>query len=627
MVFRSCLCFRKYQPLTLYKLKPYHGPFKYPGILLNYPHCQQLLFRKLSTTTTTRQLEKETKLLEFQQELKLVLNKKYTTKQSRAYYRRLSKQSPEQLADFLGTTAKARGYDKDLVRVIVDAAAYWPLSTIQNVMRIWGSQFSYIQRNLLNSILLKKYAVDRDIAPIISALPISGRPTDILPFYNSALSTCLDNKEYEHVQLIISIMKERHITLDTASFNILLRMKLDKVGESDVSEFEIYQELLDNGAIINHATFNTFIKHAVQHTKWDTLEQWLDLMKEKDIKPTVVTLRILFRALCVHPNENNLSRAFDRVSALIPLSNQEIFLNTGTAALLDEKKINSAMVLLKKTFGLDAKLSIYAYNLLLRLLCQKGQIDSAQHVLMSMITSDSIPDPDIVSFTTVIHGLIRHSENIDLNQINDLYSKLLQEDLRANNVLQSVVLYGLLKSKNNSNLSKTRRLFDCIIANKNRSQIPVQNGDTALSEMNTYNMMIDFYFLHHHKSKTLKNQIPKEAFQLLNEAVETKGLLPTTVTMNIMVRGLAVLNKDLVAAEKIMDLLKSKGAKADETTIWYLAKSAYRQGQLSKAREFIDNFELPITKSGLQRLKSTLNKWDDSEKESTTTTTTTAQNL
>lgn len=640
MVFRSCLCSRKYQPLTLYKLRPSYGPFKYPGILLNHPRRQQP-FRKLNTASTctttntilTHQLEKEIKSpisdksSEIQQELNFVLNKKYTTKQSKSYYRRLSKQSPEQLADFLGSTAKARGYDKDLVRVIVDAAAYWPLPTIQSVLNIWGNQFSYLQLGILNSILLKKYVIDRDIVPIINALPIDGKLGDMMPFYNSALSKCLDSKEYEHVRLIINIMKERNIALDTASFNILLRMKLNK-GGSEVSALKIYQELLDEGSSPNHATFNTFIKHAVHHKQWDTLEKWLDLMKKKKIKPTPVTQRILFRALCVNPKESDLSRAFDRVSAMVPLSKQEEFLNTGTAALLDVKRNSAATDLLKATLGLETKLSTYAYNLLLRSLCQKGQIESAQHVLTSMITSDNIPEPDIVSFTTVIHGLIRHSDKIDLNQINALYDTLEQQDLRTNNVLQSVILYGLIKSKNNSNLSRTRLLFNSIITNKNRAQIPVQHGDSPLSEMNTYNMMIDFYFLHYHKSKSFKNQIPKEVFQLLNEAVETKKLEPTIVTLNIMVRGLAVLNKDLVAAEKIVSLLKSKGVEVDETTIWYLAKSAYRQGQISKARQLIDNFEHPIEKSGLKNLKLILNKWDNNEEEPTTATAATAtQNL
>ncbi|KAG1109647.1 hypothetical protein G6F42_015591 [Rhizopus arrhizus] len=409
-------------------------------------------------------------------------------------------------------------------------------------------------------------------------------------------------------------MKERNMTPDTASYNILLRMRLDKEG-ADVPGLQMYDELVDEGAQPNHATFNTFIKHAIQRKEWDTLEQWLDLMKKQKIKPTPVTLRILFRALCVNPNQPDLSRAFDRVSAIVPLTKQEVFLNTGTSALLDQRKTSAATDLLKTTLGLKTKLSTYAYNLLLRALCQQGQIESAQHVLTSMITTDSIPEPDIVSFTTVIHGLIRHSDKIDLNQINALYDKLEQQDLRSNNVLQSVILYALVKSKDNNNLQKTRSLFDSIISNKNRAQLPVQHGDSPLSEINTYNMMMDFYFLHYHKSKTYKNQIPKQVFQLLNEAVEIKKLTPTLATMNIMVRGLAVLNKDLVAAEKVVELLKNKGVAMDEKTVWYLAKSAYRQGQISKARQFIDDFKLPITQSGLKELNRTLNKWDQQQQE------------
>ncbi|EPB84730.1 hypothetical protein HMPREF1544_08529 [Mucor circinelloides 1006PhL] len=614
MVFRSCLCSRKYQPLfTLYKLKPFYGPPKYPGILLSNPRPAPST-RHFTTTTHQLEKQKDTSFSETHPELFSVLTKKYTTKQAKSYYRRLSKQSPEQLADLLGSIAEARGYDRDLLRVTVDAAAYWPLPTIQRVLEIWNDQYLYLQLDILKSILLKKYVINRDIVPIINALPEKGALTNVMPFYNAALSKCRDLKEYQHLRLISTIMKERNMTPDTASYNILLRMRLDKEG-ADVPGLQMYDELVDEGAQPNHATFNTFIKHAIQRKEWDTLEQWLDLMKKQKIKPTPVTLRILFRALCVNPNQPDLSRAFDRVSAIVPLTKQEVFLNTGTSALLDQRKTSAATDLLKTTLGLKTKLSTYAYNLLLRALCQQGQIESAQHVLTSMITTDSIPEPDIVSFTTVIHGLIRHSDKIDLNQINALYDKLEQQDLRSNNVLQSVILYALVKSKDNNNLQKTRSLFDSIISNKNRAQLPVQHGDSPLSEINTYNMMMDFYFLHYHKSKTYKNQIPKQVFQLLNEAVEIKKLTPTLATMNIMVRGLAVLNKDLVAAEKVVELLKNKGVAMDEKTVWYLAKSAYRQGQISKARQFIDDFKLPITQSGLKELNRTLNKWDQQQQE------------
>lgn len=617
MVFRSCLCSRKYQPLfILHKLKPScYGPSKYPGILTTqHPRPASSPTTRHFTTTPhplqNKDNNKKTLFSETHPELFSVLTKKYTSKQAKSYYRRLSKQSPEHLADLLGSIAKARGYDRDLVRVTVEAAAYWPLQTIQRVLEIWNGRHVYLRLEILKSILLKKYVIDRDIVPIINALPLKGCSANAMPFYNAALSTCRDAKEYQHVRLIFNLIKERQWTPDTATYNILLRMRLSKEG-TRVPGLSMYQDMIDEGAQPNHATFNTFLKHAIQHKQWHALAQWLDLMQQRDITPTPVTLRILFRALCVHPNQPDLTRAFDRVSAVVPLSTQqEEFLNTGTSALLDQHKTSAAADLLRTTLGLNRPLSTYAYNLLLRSLCQQGQIESAQRVLTSMITTDSIPEPDIVSFTTVIHGLIRHSDKIDLNQINALYDKLEQQDLRSNNVLQSVILYGLVRSKDNNNLTKTRALFDSIISNKHQAQIPVQHGDCPLDEINTYNMMMDFYFLHYHKSKTYKHQIPKQVFQLLNEAVEIKKLTPTLVTMNIMVRGLAVLNKDLVAAEKVVALLKSKGVAMDERTVWYLAKSAYRQGQVSKARQFINEFPLPITQPGLKELRMTLNKWD-----------------
>jgi hypothetical protein len=183
------------------------------------------------------------------------------------------------------------------------------------------------------------------------------------------------------------------------------------------------------------------------------------------------------------------------------------------------------------------------------------------------------------------------------------------------------MLYGLVRSDNNDNLTKAKIMFESIMANKSQVKLPRQHGDKTLDDIQIYNMMMDFYFLHYHKSKSLKNQTPQEPFALLNDAVENKKLKPTTTTLNILVRGLAILNKDLAAAEKMVTLLAHKGVQMNEKTAWYLTKSAYKQGQMSRARNWIEKYESQnrsIKGPGLLHLKSILTKWvenDDKDEE------------
>ncbi|CAO3639241.1 unnamed protein product [Mucor hiemalis] len=415
-------------------------------------------------------------------------------------------------------------------------------------------------------------------------------------------------------------MKEKGVKPDTATYNILVRTKL--VNNSSILEpeetFALYADMIAEGITPNHATFNTFIKHACKHQQWDAVNTWLDMMEEDDVEPNPVTARILFQTYVNNPQSSLLCKAFDRVSTAVPLVEKERFLNTGVSTLLKLKQTKAAMNLLDKTFALDEPLSVYSYNLLLRALCLDGKLTNAQEILNSMISQgqDSIPKPDIVSFTTTIHGLVRNSSNVQLDQLNTVYKQLMDEGLRTNNVLESVMMYGVIRSDNNKNLSKTKIMFDSIMANKRQFKTPRQHGDTSLEEIKIYNMMMDFYFVHYHKSKTLKHQTPQEPFTLLKDAVENKKLKPTVATLNILVRGLAILNKDLNAAEKMVTLLSHKGVEMNEKTVWYLTKAAYKQGQMNRARKWIEKYESKqksIQGSGLLHLKSILTKWEQKD--------------
>jgi pentatricopeptide repeat protein len=628
MVFRSCLCSRNKCPAsTLYKLMPTTSTptksLKYPGILLHYP--RQSLLRHLSTATSVTTKESTSipipiidhvdpkppaDTLPDNQSLDRVLHH-YTKKQCKAFYRRLAKASPEVIAKMFVSQLDTIDYFKQLRRVFLDAGAYWSVETIQGVIKALGFKHSKLQFDLLTQLLLPKYVLDRDISALIHALPEKGDPYYLMPFYNAVLSRCQRCKELDHVRLMLTIMKERDITFDTATFNILIKMKLTGGLENDITTTTtLYQSLLDEGFKPNQATFNTFIKHAVSREDWDGLNVWLDKMEKNEIVPSAITIRILFRAFVRYPSEPQLTRAFDRVTASIPVAKREKFLNTGATGLLEADDPRSALDLIAKAIEYNEPVSAYCYNLYLKSLCMQGKLEKAQSVLESMILSNNsnIPNPDIVSFTTVINGLVRHNE---YEQAQALYDQINERGLHANNVLHTVMLHNLIKSPQH-NLNQVQSLFHSIISNKNVPQLPQQRADIALNEINIYNMMMDFYFLHYHKSKQLRHQIPPQPFALLKDMVNKKQLKPTVATLNIMVKGLAILNKDLNAAEKMVTLMKAQGVEMDEKTVWYLTKSAYKQGQSNRARHWIEVYERqnkPIKGSGLLQLKSVLTKY------------------
>lgn len=626
MVLRSCLYYKKCpifstkrtitQARNMFAVKP-----KYPGVSFQ-PYLPQRL--AMSTVTSVNHIEKieiptvTTPVVTLPvDKFDRLFHKQLTPKQTIAFYRELSKRDATDIYNLLLPKLETIDYTQ-LRHILIDAAAYWPVEKILAVMSLCNGKHVPWRLDLLQS-LQSSYVRSKNIDDLLRALPESGPNCDILPFYNSVLNKCLKQKQYDHILQVIEMMKQRDIDPDTATNNILTRMQLENCTTAEES-FKLYKDIISDGVKPNLATFNTFVKYACQHKQWDMLSTWLDTMEEDGIKPNQVTLRILFKAYVGNPTNNNVKEAFGRVSESTPINGKEKLLNTGIATLIESKQTKAAMDLLDKTFKLNEPLSLYSYNLLLQALCLDGKLESAQQVLDSMVTRDNnnIPEPDIISFTTLIHGLIRNSVNTDIGQISKVYKQLLDQGLQSNNVLQSVMLYGLIRSNQNTELTKTKSMFELIMKSKSEQRLPRLSTDKELDEMIIYNMMMDFYFLHYHHSKTLRNQIPQEPFALLQDAVEHKKLKPTVSTLNILVRGLAILNKDLIGAEKMVSLLKGKGVEIDEKTVWYLTKSAYNQGQMTKAREWIDLFESehkPIEGSGLINLKSILTKWDKKEEE------------
>ncbi|KAG2210313.1 hypothetical protein INT47_003298 [Mucor saturninus] len=623
MVLRSCLCYKKcpafvshriiqqpkailtaktQYPVTLYSRQPQQRMFITTPIRTTKPSAPLAPPPSLQKPITTT----------LDDTLRRALNNELTKKQTKSFYQRLatSKDTYRLISPYL------EGYDS-VRKALLEASGYWSVKKIQEIMSLCDVQHVKWRLDLLGQ-LLSAYVFNRKLDTLLVTLPTSGSLTSILPFYNAVISKCAKQKEYEHVQQVLDLMKQRSVGPDIATFNILTRMKISKEPLTPEQTLDIYKDMVSLGIQPNQATFNTFLKNACNRQHWDSLNNWLDLMEKDGIEANPITSRILFKSYVEFPSNVQISEAFDRVSKAVPINGRERFLNTGVTSLLKIKETGAAMDLLDKAFALEEPVSVYTYNLLMQTLCMDGKFETAHGVLDSMIQDkDNIPQPDIVSFTTVMQGLVRSSQHTELGQLNRLYQKLLDQGLRTNHVLDSVVLYGLVRSDGNKNLAKVKSMFEMIMANRQSDKLPRQRTDTRLDEIRIYNMMMDFYFLHYHHSDTHRHQTPTEPFALLRDAVEHKKLKPTVTTLNILVRGLAILNKDLNGAEKMVTILKEKGVEMNEKTVWYLTKTAYDQGQMARARQWIETYELnshqPIKGSGLIHLKSILTKWDKKE--------------
>ncbi|KAI8967756.1 hypothetical protein BDF20DRAFT_917358 [Mycotypha africana] len=511
--------------------------------------------------------------------------------------------------------------------IFLKAASYWPNDALAQFFKESASRHMQFRLDLMNQILIPRYIRSKDLNIILQALPIlptssperasmvpttstSAAYSNALPLYNAALNATQKSGEFEHMEHIFQLMQERHIPLDAASYNIMIDAKLTSHKDSLLPK-DIYDGLLTKLFVPTQATFHIFIKHDIERQNWKHLAFWLDTMKEHQMKPNRVTHRLLFKALAKYPNETVLIDLIDRLTVSTTTSESEK--QSFPTSLLQGIPENAADILQS---AYKVSQPIYAFNLLLKFLCEKGSLKLAKQVLDMMSSIEALPKPDMVSFTTMFHGILRHKHHIDIDHVNSVYDELKQQG-KHSNVLQAVTFYGTLKSNNYQNVKEVLNKFESLLGNSQTHSIQDNEANendaeqTELDAMTIYNMMIDFYFVHHHKSEHLRDKIPVEVFNLLHEATERKGLRPDVSTLNIMIRGLALFHGDLIAADKLLQAFDKKGIKMDERTCWYLVSAAFRKGNISTAIQYIKNYENmggSIKGSGLKDLRNTLLK-------------------
>ncbi|KAI9308074.1 hypothetical protein BJ944DRAFT_260920 [Cunninghamella echinulata] len=471
---------------------------------------------------------------------------------------------------------------------------------------------------------------NNDINNLDSALKIQ--------LFNMTLNGCIKTKKQDHITKVLNQMEKSNVALDEVTYNILIRSQLDLNNIKAANE--LYDSMKRSSLTPTVATFNTFIRYACKHQNWNDLTDWLNQMEQHHQQPNPITLRIMMDALTNNIAEQQVVNDFKRVSDNISITSQDLewTINISITHLLRNNHIDTALAILQKLFEQRPKmesrsysLSVYSYNLLIHAYTLNGDMDAAENVLLNMKNPHhqqqlangnelhlAIPPPDIVSYTTLIHGYIKSAQpqHVDMKRITTLYKELIERGLEENRSLQSVLLFGLIKS-GFCNSKESMKLFKLLVndsTNEHHNQGLLKNGNSSkqyidlnLSKVILYNMMMDAYFIKQFNdnqtrisfnkkrstelNQKIDNHIPRKSIQLLKEAMD-KNLPFDTSTLNIWVRGLSLFNHDLNMAETMVYwMTKQYQININERTVFYLVKAAIKQRRFDKARKWINTYE------------------------------------
>ncbi|KAI8143847.1 hypothetical protein BJV82DRAFT_609633 [Fennellomyces sp. T-0311] len=477
-------------------------------------------------------------------------------------------------------------------RVIKETFEFWNHDKIVEMIRCCTNNDERLQIHLFGMLVHDYRRATMNMRPLLKAIPRND-PLAI-KLFNMALNVCVRKRDTQDIELLLNEMQERKVEFDAASFNILIRSKLKKGKNAMADARLIYDEMREHGIKPTTATFNTLIGYACRFQAWDDLDIWMQRMKDLEVEANTITMRILLDASLTYRDEPRAVTAFKNIASLISVATDEETLNPIIATLLRHKRTETALSLLDKIFVDDRyPPTSYAYNLLIHGLVQKGDLEAAHRVVDKMTSGDDdrIPPPDLVSYTTLIHGYIRRAESqdIDIDTVLQLYQQVRKNGFQVNPKLQTVLLYGIVKSRY-VGIEKARALFDMIIAQDDKLEnVPEKE---RLSQIIVYNLMMDGYFVdHHHKQKRygIAASALEEPRSLLDDAIRKKLDLSTS-SLNIWVRGLAVFNNDLAAARAIIKQFGRLGIQPNERTIWYICWTAYIRGRRDKARQWLQEY-------------------------------------
>lgn len=472
-----------------------------------------------------------------------------------------------------------------------------------------ASKYTHVEmEEMVQSHLVRRLVSQNDfdlhqmVQDICDTVDISKRRQRLC---NVVLSQYLRIVNANGARTVLDSMQQHGITPTNVTYNILIHHELF-VQDDPTTANALYEQLnRDSTSTTAAALCNSFLKYYLSKQNWVEAERWLDIALETST-PTAInrfTSGILAYALASNPDSTSIASIAERMvthPAFKDNIDDDAVYNSYLTFLLRHNRIGIATKLIQQySHQLPRPLSICTCNLHLHAMTMSGDTKEARSMLDKMIQGeDSYPQPDVISFATVINGyVLRNPDGVpDIHTANAMVKDMVSLGIQPNTVVHSILLQGLLTT-DFSDISQARSLFNTIVEHQSSDTSRKQTVSMAI----LYNTMMNGYFIHHRMKN--HNTIPREVYTLLRQGRRQKVPF-TTSTLNIWVRGLAKMYGDIRSAESMFKVFEDMGVRANQRTMWYLIDTAVKKRRWDDAHRWVmyarDN-DIPLTGNGLLR--------------------------
>jgi len=355
-----------------------------------------------------------------------------------------------------------------------------------------------------------------------------------------ALKYELDPSKLERAFGILEYLKNKSGTVanDEIIFNCLIDVCL-KLNSMDKAE-RVFREMKEIGVAPSKITYAIMIKGYGQVYNLEKAFQVFDEMKFANIPPNEIIYGCLLNACVRCSNIEKVTQVYQEMK-LHNLDMNIILYTTLIKAYTKVKNLKYALEVYEEMLH-DKEVSpnIVIHNAMLDCCVECNDISKMnsiyENVKEKAIEDDNQPQPDLITYSTVIKGYARAK---DMDKVFDIYQFLKSNpnDFPLDEVIYNSILDGCAKTGN----------FDRALA----VYQDMKNSNIQGSNV-TYSILVKLY---------ANNKMEEKALQILDEMV-SKNIKPGIIVYTCLIQT-CLRAKRFDQAIKLFENLKSDGLKPD----------------------------------------------------------------
>jgi leucine-rich PPR motif-containing protein len=418
--------------------------------------------------------------------------------------------------------------------------------------------------------------------------------------YNTIIDACVEGNDFDTAWGYYKEMETNGVQPDLYTYATLIKgLKSITVNdESNLNKVVEILEMIKEGKCgdlqVDEVLYNSVLDTCIKFNKIELAESLYMDMKERAIKPSIITYSILIKGYGIIYNFEKANALFNEMKEAQIKPNDIIYgcLLNCAARCSKLDKMNEIYCNLKAD-GIEPNTIIYTtmikgYN--------KLKIWDKAFELFDSIPKDAKMNNSIVVYNAILDVCV---ESKNFNKLYAIYSDIKKNSenegsAQPNLITYSTVMKGFSKA---GQIDEVRKLYIFLKDNKylldevlfnTVADTFARNGDkegvnSVLQDMVKYGVK---------KTAVIYSILIKmsgndesRAQQLFNE-MEEQGIKPSLVTYTTLMQ-LYIRNKKLKEALRVFEELKSKGYRADQVTYNFIINGCTFNQKLEKAIEIL----------------------------------------